>query len=105
MGYILHENALVQCLDAGKADPVTVNQRVKVSGQHIVTQTSAYTIKGCALASSGTGTFCATATWTKAASHVKAGGVPVVLDDSEAKCINTGKGLKVVSTQKRVKGS
>jgi hypothetical protein len=105
MGYILHEGALVQCLDAGKADPVTVNQHVKVSGQHIVTQSSTYTIKGCSLASSGTGTFCASAQWTKAATHVKAGGVPVVLDDSQATCINTGKGLKVISTQTRVKGT
>ena len=105
MGYILHEQAVVQCLDGGKADPVIVNQRVKVSGKHIVTQSSTYTIKGCSLASSGTGVFCATASWTKAALHVKAGGVPVVLDDSQATCVNTGKGLKVVSTQTRVKGT
>jgi hypothetical protein len=105
MGYILHEGALVQCLDAGKADPVTVNQHVKVSGQHIVTQSSTYTIKGCTLASSGTGTFCASASWLKASLRITADGDPVVLDDSEAKCINTGKGLKVISTQTRVKGT
>lgn len=105
MGYILHEGAQVQCLDGGQAEPLNVNPRVTVSGMSIVTQSTQYTIAACPLASSSTGVFCATATWTKAASHVKASGVPVVLDDSEAKCINTGKGLKVVSTQKRVKGS
>lgn len=104
-GYILHEGAVVQCLDAGKADPLAVNQRVKVSGQHIVTQNSTYTINGCILASSGTGTFCSSAQWIKAASRVKASGVAVVLDDSQAKCINTGQGLKVSSTQTRVKGT
>ncbi len=105
MGYILHQGATVQCLDGGQAEPLAVNPRVKVGGQAIVTQSSTYTIAACPLASSGTGMFCASASWLKAATRVKAAGVPVVLDDSQATCVNTGKGLNVISTQKRVKGT
>lgn len=104
MGYILHEGAQVQCLDGGDAEPLNVNLRVTVSGQAIVTKKTKYAITGCSLASSGS-TFCASATWLKASLHITASGDPVVLDDSQATCVNTGKGLKVISTQTRVKGT
>lgn len=104
MGYILHEGAVVQCLDGAPAEPVNVNPRVTVSGQPIVTQSTQYIIAACPLASSGTGVFCASASWLSAALRVTADGDPVVLDDSQATCVNTGKGLNVISTQTRVKG-
>lgn len=105
MGYILHEGAQVQCLDGGQAEPLNVNPRVTVSGMSIVTQSTQYTIAACPLASSSTGVFCATASWLKASLHITADGDPVVLDDSQATCVNTGKGLKVIKTQKRAKGT
>lgn len=103
MGYILHEGAQVQCLDGALAEPVNVNLRVTVNGMSIVTQKTKYTIAACPLAASGS-TFCATATWLTASLRITADGDPVVLDDSQATCVNTGKGLKVISTQKQVKG-
>lgn len=105
MGYILHEGAVVQCLDGAPAVPVNVNPRVTVSGQPIVTQSTQYTIAACPLASSGTGVFCATASWLTAALRVTADGDPVVLSDSQATCVNTVKGLNVISTQTRAKGT
>jgi len=75
-----------------------------VGGQPVVTQTSAYSIAGCAL----TGTPnppCATAQWVTAAARVRAGGVPVLLQDSQAVCVPTGTGLNVIATQLRVKGA
>ncbi len=105
-GFLVHRGATVLCLHGGTAQPVVVNPRVKVSDQQIVTQTSSYTIAACSLTTVPPGTtFCATATWTSGATRVKAGGVPVVLQDSQATCVNTGTGLNITVTQTRVKGT
>ncbi len=103
-GYLVHEGATVLCLHGGTAEPVVTNPRVTVSGQEIVTQTSMYSIAGCSLSTSS-GPFCATATWSTGATRVTAGGVPVVLQDSQAVCVATGTGLNIVETQTRVKGT
>jgi hypothetical protein len=104
-GYLLHQGATVLCAHPpGQATPVVVNPRVKVSSQPIATQTSQYVIAGCAL----TGTVnppCATAQWITAALRVRAGGVPVLLRDSQSTCVPTGTPLNVVVTQVRVKGT
>ncbi len=103
-GTLLHLGATVLCMHAGQAQPAVSNPRVKVGGQPIVTRTSTYTIAGCAL----TGTSnppCATAQWRTSATRVRAGRVPVLLQDSQAVCVPTGTGLKIVSTQPRVKGT
>ena len=107
-GHLLHENALVQCAHAppGQAKPNQTDRRVKVSGEHIVTQAAPYRIEGCSMPapSAGNGP-CASAVWTSAAVRVRASGQPVLLEDSQALCAPTGTGLKVVSTQTRVKGT
>jgi hypothetical protein len=103
-GTLLHLGATVLCMHAGQAQPVVSNPRVKVGGQPIVTQTSTYTIAGCALTGT-TNPPCATAQWQTAATRVKAGGVPVLLKNSQARCVPTGTGLKIVATQPRVKGT
>jgi hypothetical protein len=103
-GYLLHQGATVLCMHGGQAQPVTVNQRVKVSGQLIVTQQIQYTIAGCGLTPQAGGP-CATAQWIQAATRVRAGGVPVILQDSLVTCVPTGTGLNVSVTQRRVKGT
>lgn len=90
-------------MHAGQAQPLTSNPRVKVGGQHIVTQSSTYSIAGCSLAATSNPP-CATAQWVSAATRVKAGGMPVLLQDSQAVCTPTGTGLNIVVTQTRVKG-
>ena len=104
-GYLLHLGATVLCAHVpGQAQPVVTNPRVSVSSQPIVTQTSQYVIAGCGL----TGTVnppCATAQWITAAFRVRAGGVPVLLQDSQSICVPTGTPLNVVVTQVRVKGT
>ncbi|KAA3662480.1 MAG: hypothetical protein DWQ04_13405 [Chloroflexi bacterium] len=105
-GYILHQGATVLCLHAGQATPTAPNPRVKVSGQAVVTQAGPYSIAGCTLppppAANGP---CVTASWTTAAARVKVGGMPVLLQDSQAVCVPTGTGLNIVVTQVRVKGT
>jgi Domain of unknown function (DUF4280) len=103
-GFLLHMGATVVCMHAGQAQPLVTSSRVTVEGQPVVTQSGLYTITGCAL----TGTPnppCVTAQWTSAATRVTAGGVPVLLRDSQATCTASGTGLQVRATQGRVKGT
>jgi hypothetical protein len=105
-GYLLHQGATVLCLHAGRAQPVTTNPRVKVGGQPVAVQTSVYTITGCTLPPpiAGNGP-CVTATWVTAATRVRASGIPVLLQDSQAICVPSGTGLNVIVSQARVKGT
>jgi hypothetical protein len=104
-GTLLHLGATVLCMHAGQAQPVVTNPRVRVAGQPIVTQTSTYTIAGCTFVPPAGNGPCATAQWVTFAARVRAGGVPVLLQDSQAVCVPTGTGLNVVATQPRVKGA
>lgn len=104
-GYLLHQGATVMCMHGGQAQPTSPNPRVKVSGQPVVVQPMPYTVAGCAFVPpSGNGP-CATAQWVVAATRVKAGGMPVLLQDSTAVCAPTGTGLQIAVTQVRVKGT
>ena len=105
-GFLLHQGATVLCAHPpGQALPAVVYPRVKVSGQPIVLQSSAYTIAGCALTGT-TAPPCVTATWITAALRVRgAGGLAVLLQDSQSICAPTGAPLNVIVTQARVKGT
>jgi len=103
-GFLLHQNAVVQCMHAGQAMPMVPNPRVKVSGQAIVTQMTVYAVSGCTLAAIPSPP-CVTAQFTSAAMRVKASGSPVLLQDSQSACVPTGTGLIIVSTQIRVRGN
>ncbi len=105
-GYLLHLGATVLCLHGGSAEPMMPDEQVTVSGEPIVTQTCIYTVAGCALpppiAANGP---CVTCTWITAATRVKASGIPVLLQDSQAICVLPATGLNVVVTQTRVRGT
>lgn len=104
-GFLLDVGATVQCLHAGQAKPFKFNPRVKVGGKAIVTQSSTYSITACALPPPPAGNGpCVTAQWNTAALRVKAGGEPVLLQDSQALCTPTGTALVVMVTQLRVRG-
>jgi hypothetical protein len=103
-GFLLHVGATVMCLHGGQAQPVMPFARVLVSGQPVVTQAGPYMVAGCAL----TGTPsppCVTAQWVSAAIRVRAGSVPVLLQDSQSVCTPSGGRLNVVVTQVRVRGT
>lgn len=105
-GYLLHVGATVQCAHGGQAQATSPNPRVKVGGQPVVTQAAPHTVAGCPLppptAANGP---CVTAQWVSAAIRVKAGGLPVLMQDSQAICVPTGTPLTIVVTQVRVKGT
>ncbi len=102
-GFLLDAGAVVQCLHAGQAKALVVNPRLKAGGLPLVTQSSTYQVAGCPFPPNAGGP-CVTAQWLTAALRVKAGGEPVLLQDSQALCTPTGTGLLVVSQQLRVRG-
>ena len=103
-GYLLHQGATVICSHGGQAMPTAPNPRVKVSSQPIVTQPTMYTVAGCPFVTGSNPLPCVTASWVSAATRVKAGGVPVLLQDSQAITTPNGVPLNVLVTQFRVKG-
>ena len=103
-GFLLHVGATVLCMHGGQAQATAPNLRVRVAGQPIVTQTTTYSVAGCAFNVSGAPSPCVTAQWVMAATRVKSGGLPVLLQDSQAICAPNGTGLNILVTQVRVKG-
>lgn len=103
-GFLLHVGATVICSHGGQAMPTVPNPRVKVSSQPIVTQTTTYTVSGCPFATAAGPMPCVTGQWIVGAVRVKAGGQPVLLQDSQAVTAPNGVPLNVVVTQPRVKG-
>ena len=102
-GPLLHVGATVLCAHAGQAQPTSPFPRVTVSGQPVVTQVAPFVVAGCPFPPASGGP-CATAQWVTGAVRVKAGGMPVLLQDSQAVCAPTGTPLTVVMAQPRVKG-
>jgi hypothetical protein len=104
-GFLLDVSATIFCAHTpGKAQPMVPNPRVKVGGNPIVTQSSPYTVTGCALTGTGAPP-CATAQWTTGATRVMSMGQPVLLQDSQSVCVPTGTPLTVMLTQVRVKAT
>ena len=104
-GFLLHLGATVLCSHGGQALPTAPNPRVLVGGQPVTTQTAPYTVAGCAFVPPAGNGPCVTAQWVLGALRVRAGGQPVLLQDSQAICAPTGTPLMVAVTQVRVKGS
>lgn len=102
-GPLLHAGATVLCAHAGQAQPSSPFPRVTVSGQPVVTQAAPYVVAGCPFVPPAAGP-CVTAQWVTGALRVKAGGMPVLLQDSQAVCAPTGTPLTVAMAQVRVKG-
>jgi hypothetical protein len=105
-GFLLHVGAQVMCAHAGQAMPTAPNPRVLVSGQPVITQSCTYSIAGCPFTvPPGSPMPCVTGQWVTAATRVRAGGIPVILQDSQAVCVPNGTPLTIVVTQTRVRGS
>ena len=104
-GFLLHVGATVLCSHGGQAQPTVPNPRVRVSGQPIVTQPAPYAVAGCPFTTPGGPMPCVTANWVTAAVRVRAYGMPVLLQDSQAITVPNGTPLNIVATQVRVKGT
>jgi uncharacterized Zn-binding protein involved in type VI secretion len=103
--FVLHQGATVMCVHGGQAQPAAPNPRVKVAGQPVVTQAVPYTIAGCPFTVGSSPSPCVTAQWITASTRVKAGGMPVLLQNSQAVCAPNGTGLNIVVTQTRARAT
>lgn len=103
-GFVLHAGATVMCWHGGPAQPTAPSARVRVSGQPIAVQPAPYMVAGCPLNVGGSPSPCVTAQWATAATRLRSGGQPVLLQDSQAACTPNGTGVNVVATQTRVRG-
>jgi hypothetical protein len=104
-GFVLTSGSTVMCMHGGQATPTAPFPRVKIAGQPVAIQTAPYAVAGCAFVPPGGNGPCVTAQWVSAALRVRAGGSPLVLQDSQAVCVPTGTGLLVAATQPRVRAS
>ena len=105
-GFLVHVNALVQCVHLGQALPMAPNPRVLVGGQMTVTMTSPYVIAGCTLPPPpGANGPCVTAQWITGSTRILSNGQPLLLQDSQAICAPTGTPLLVLATQIRAIGT
>jgi hypothetical protein len=103
-GFLLHQGATVMCMHAAPATPTAPNPRVRVSGQMVTTMSAPWTVTGCPFVPPGGNGPCVTAQFITAATRVRVGGLPVLLQDSQALCAPTGTGVVIVLTQLRVRG-
>lgn len=101
-GFLLHQNAQVQCPHGGMAFPTAPMPRVTVSGMPVTTMPPQWVVSGCG-GPSPPGP-CVVAQWITSAMRVQVQGQPVLLFDSQA-ITNNGSPLFVVSTQSRVQGT
>jgi hypothetical protein len=104
-GFLLHVGATVMCSHGGQAQPTVPNPRVLVSGQPVVTQAAPYVVAGCAFVPPGGNGPCVTGQWVVGATRVFAGGLPVLVQTSQAICAPTGTPLVILVTQTRVTGT
>jgi hypothetical protein len=103
-GFLLHVGATVLCAHGGQAQATAPNPRVRVAGQPVVTQAAPHVVAGCPFVAGLVPMPCLTAQWVMGATRVRAGGVPVLLQDSQAVCVPNGTPVNVVETQTRVRG-
>ena len=101
-GYLLHQSATVLCMHGGQAQATVPNPRVKVSSQMTVQMPYPWVIAGCPF-NTGSPVPCVTAQWVTSALRVKSGGMPLLLQDSQAVCAPNGTGVNIIVTQLRVK--
>jgi hypothetical protein len=102
-GFLLHQGATVLCMHAGQAQATVPNPRVKVSGQMTVQQPNPWMVAGCPFVAGGAPMPCLTAQWMTGATRVRSGGLPLLLQDSQAVCAPNGTGVNILVTQVRVK--
>lgn len=102
-GPIVHVGATILCSHAGQATPTAPFPRVMVTGQPVVTQPTSYVVAGCTLppptAANGP---CVTGQWVTGSVRVLAGGLPLVLMDSQSVCSPTGTPMIPTVVQPRV---
>lgn len=101
-GFMLHLGATVMCAHGGQAQPTAPFPRVLVSGMPVVTMASPHAVIGCPFVPPAGNGPCVTAQWVVGAARVLAGGMPVLVQSSQAICVPTATPVLILATQTRV---
>jgi hypothetical protein len=104
-GPLVNAASVVLCTHGGPAQATATNPRVLVAGAPVATMAAPHAVTGCPYNVSGSPSPCVTAAWVTGASRVLAGGVPVLLMDSQAICAPNGTPATICATQTRVLGT
>ena len=101
-GFMLHLGATITCAHGGQAQPTAPFPRVLVSGMPVVTLASPHAVIGCPFVPPAGNGPCITAQWVVGAARVLAGGIPVLVQTSQALCVPTATPVLVLAMQTRV---
>ncbi len=85
-GNLLHVNATVLCPHGGQAAAQPAQTRALVDGQTVTTIADFYTVTGCPFTVANKPQPCVTVEWTRGSARLRAGGTPVLLQDSTGVC-------------------
>jgi len=83
------KSATVLCMHGGQAQATVPNPRVKISGQADHAAAEPVDDRWLSFVAGNTPMPCVTAQWTTAATRVKSGGMPLLMQDSQAVCALT----------------
>ena len=99
---VLTSGSTVLCPHAGSVMLSSIEPRVKAMGQPVATLKQPDTVSACTFQVSGAPAPCVTVNWVTTATRVRAGGVPLILQNSMGLTVPNGTPVSVVNTQMRV---
>ncbi|HKH49999.1 MAG TPA: hypothetical protein VKM72_35550 [Thermoanaerobaculia bacterium] len=107
-GFLYHVGAAAICPHGGQVSTTPGNPRVKVSSQLVATMADQSMIAACAFTAGPKPQPCVRVQWLVPAVRVRAGGQPVLLQDSVGLCLSAEQIPQgpptIIATQPRVKG-
>jgi len=107
-GFLYHVGASAICPHGGQISTAPGNPRVKVSSQLAATMADQSLVAACAFTAGPKPQPCVRVQWLVPAIRVRAGGQPVLLQDSVGLCLSAEQIPQgpptVIATQPRVKG-
>ena len=104
-GPLLTAASVITCAHGAPAQATVPNPRVLLSGQPVVTMGAPHAVAGCPFNISGAPSPCVMANWVVGAVRVLAGGLPVLVQSSQAICVPNGTPVIIAATQPRVIGT
>jgi hypothetical protein len=104
-GFLLNSTAAVKCAHGGMATPAVSFPKVLAGGQPVILLATPFQVAGCAMPPPPAGNGpCAVGKFIVGSTKVLAGGMPMLLQDSQGLCVPTGTPLLIGVGQTKVVG-
>jgi hypothetical protein len=103
-GPLLTVASIITCAHGAPVQATAPMPRVLLSGQPVVTMAAPHAVTGCPFNIAGGPSPCVLANWVVGAVRVLAGGMPVLVQSSQAICVPNGTPVIITGTQPRVLG-